>query len=61
MTLNYIVNLNVGNDVYEEVHVHVECNSIEEGIEKIKKSYKDYDIANIVTLYPQVTTDGESW
>lgn len=41
MTLNYIVNLNVGNDVYEEVHVHVECNSFEEGIEKIKKSYKE--------------------
>lgn len=61
MTQNYIVNLNVDNDVYEEVHVHVECNSIEEGIEKIKKSYKDYDIANIITLYPEVTTDGESW
>lgn len=61
MIQNYIVNLDVDNGVYEEVHVHVDCNSIEEGIEKIKKSYKDYDIANIVTLYPEATTDGESW
>lgn len=61
MTLNYIVNIDVGNDVYEEKHVHVECNSFDEGIEKIKKSYEDYDIANIVKLYPEATTDGESW
>ena len=61
MIQNYIVNLDVNNGVYEEVHVHVDCNSVEEGIEKIKKSYEDYDIAKIITLYPQVVTDGESW
>ncbi len=61
MIQNYIVNLDINNGVYEEVHVHVDCNSIEEGIEKIKMSYKDYDIAKIITLYPQVVTDGESW
>ena len=39
--------IDMNNEVLREEHVSVLCNSVNEGIDKIKQCYKDYDIANI--------------
>ena len=49
MVLRFLVQLyiDMNNEVLREEHVSVLCNSADEGIDKVRQAYKDYDIAHI--------------
>lgn len=47
MTMKFLVEIDIGHDVIEETTVKVSCDYEDEGKEKIRLSFKDYDIASI--------------
>lgn len=47
MTMRFLVQLDLGNDVIEETTAKVTCDYEDEGKEKIRLVLKDYDIVNI--------------
>ena len=47
MTMRFLVEMDIGNDVIEETTAKVSCDYEDEGKEKIRLSFKDYDIVNI--------------
>lgn len=47
MTMRFLVQLDLGNDVIVETTAIVTCDYEDEGKEKIRLVLKDYDIVNI--------------
>ena len=50
MTIRFLVQLDLGNDVIEETTAIVTCDYEDEGKEKIRLALKDYDIIKIERL-----------